>query len=687
VAVLGISREEVDLAGFAPFRLDGLTDAEAHELIAALAGPVEPEHARALVRRTLGNPMLVRLGSGKLRTAATSAGAAALISRLESEPGVAAFLVSAALSGLSEQARHITAMLAVFRHPVDLLDARLIEASEAVDGAYDVPAGIAELRRRQLIDHPASAELHPLIRDHVYAGLVGSAAARDQLHLLAARHCARGIDDPFEASWHYARAGDPVRAADMLTGQVTELVIRGCRDPAADLAAELLAADGLSSQTKRLLLVVRGDLLAHTERAGEAENAYRQALAVSAPPALGADTTWRLAQCLLQRGKVPEALDLCRRASEMLTANEVVLLAQLAAIRARAHLMLSELDQAGEIAARARAHADQVAQVAPGIAAAVQARACWVLGVVERLRGHPQEATGWLERAVSAARAARLPEMAGRALFNLGAIAFEVGDVRPAQELYAEALAELRLAGDVYGTARVLHGLGMVNNAAGAPDEAIRLLEEARAAKLRMGDVLGAASSEHSIAHSLLAKGQTAQARQSLEAILKSTSHLGERVIRAHFLDSLAMVELADGDLARATRHLTEACGVADGLDSPAIAQDIQTHKAFARLANGDLEGARGLSALEPGPHAAQAIEHQALMACIALASGDLQETMATTDRMARLAEAAGDQRYRDAARRIATLAATASGGGARDEPGTAELCARLPRLVWVADP
>src|SRR5699024_10416788 len=113
-----------------------------------------------------------------------------------------------------------------------------------------------------------------------------------------------------EASWHHARAGDPAEAADLLAARAAELTARGQSERAADLAASLL--DNSQGDTARQLLVARGDLLVHTERAAEAEVAYRNALARPAVPAVRAGVTWRLAQCLLQRGKVSEALAMCR---------------------------------------------------------------------------------------------------------------------------------------------------------------------------------------------------------------------------------------------------------------------------------------------------------------------------------------------------------------------------------------
>ena len=681
---LAVSREDLPLPGFTPFRVGGLAPAEARQLIGELAGPLmSAPLTDALIDRTGASPMLIRLALGQLRPGGP--GAAAVVGRLEAEPGVVGYLLHATLGDLSEPSRRLISLVAVFRHPVDLLDERLIDASESLGGRYDVLAGLDELRRRQLVDHPARAELHPLVRDYCYASLVGAASGRRRLHRLAALYCERVLDDPLEASWHYLRANDPAEAADLLATRAADLTASGRSGRAADLAAELLATGEVAGDAERRLLIARGDLLLHTERAGEAEDAYRDALARPAPPAVRAEAAWRLAQSLLQRGKVPEAVELCRGTAAGLTESQDVLRAQLGVVRSRGHLMLSEFDQAIAAAEEACEAAGRIAGVAPEVASAVRARGYWVLGVAARLRGRPDEATGWLCRAVTAARGAGLREVAGRALFNLGAIAHELGEIARAEQLYTEALAEAQPIGDGYGTARILHALGMARDLAGAPDEAIRLLDEAYALKLRMGDPLGAAASEHALALILLSQGRTEAARALLAAVLDAAGELGERRARAHYLDSLAMVDLADGDQRGARRHLAEAASIAAQVDNPSLSATIGVHRALALLASSDLAAARRaagacaeqVAGARTRMHASVAVEQAALDACLALAAGDRAAAAAAAAEMASRASQVGDVRYGRAAQRI--MAAVTSSAAGPPDP------AALPRLIWVA--
>ena len=51
-----------------------------------------------------------------------------VIGRLEAEPGVVSYLLQATLRDLSEPSRRLISLVAVFRHPVDLLDERIAVA-------------------------------------------------------------------------------------------------------------------------------------------------------------------------------------------------------------------------------------------------------------------------------------------------------------------------------------------------------------------------------------------------------------------------------------------------------------------------------------------------------------------------------------------------------------------------------
>ena len=684
---LAMSREELPLDGFEVLHLGGLAGGEARTLVRQVAGNILPDPlVERLIGRTAASPMLIRLALGQVR--ADDPDPAALIETLETQPRVSAYLLQTTLGGLSEPSRRLISLLAVFRHPVDLLNEQLIEASEELDGPFDVAGGLEELRRRQLVGHAARASLHPLVHDHVFAWLVGTAAGRRRLHGLAARHCEQVLNDPLEACWHFARAGDHAEAADLLVASAADLTASGRSERAADLAAELLGSGRLTEDAVRQLFIARGDLLVHTERAAEAEDAYREALRRSVPLAVRAEVAWRLAQCLLQRGQVREALALCRDAAAELGEGEDVLRAHLAAVQSAAHLMLSEFAAAVTVAQAACSIADRIEVITPGIATSVRARAYSVLGITARLRGDREEAARWLEAAVTAARASGLREAAGRALFNLGAIAHEGGKLGAAELLYVEALAEARTIADGYGAARVLHALGIIQKNRGATERALELFEESHALKQRIGDLDGTANSAHSHALVQLCLGQVAEARATISVVLVASEDLGERRSRAYFLDSAAMIALVGGDLGDAWKFIAEAVDTAVGMAEPSLLADIALHRALAGLSAGDIPAAQRdadlaaeqISRGGPGVSAGT-LGTMAVTACIALARGDAAGAAADAAKLADQAASTGFVLWERAAQRIAAAASAARAGTGQPDP------CRYPALIYVDRP
>jgi tetratricopeptide (TPR) repeat protein/transcriptional regulator with XRE-family HTH domain len=667
------SRERLALPGLAVLRLGGLEPEEARALVARLGGPLPPELVERLIARTGGSPMLLRLSLPRLRAAPDPA---ELVEHLETQPEVAAYLLDTTLGHLSEGAAGLLGLLAVCRQPVDLHDEALVDLYQASEGPCDLLDDLAELQRHQLVDHPAQAQLHPLVHDHAYARLVGDVARRRRLHRLIATWYELVREDPLEAAWHFSQAGEVAQATEVLVAQVRALVHAGQALPAADLALELLRRArraGAGPELVRQLLQARGDLLVNTVRAGDAEAAYRQALALGSSPALRAQVAWRLAENLLQRAQVSEALSLCREAGAALAPSDTLLRAQLAATECRALLMLSSYDDAVRRAEQALHLAGRLHAVAPQSVAEVRARALAVLGIVARLHRRYDAALDHLRRAIAAAREADMNELANRCLFNIGALRFEQGRMEAAQEVYTEVLAEMRAVGDSYGVARVLHALSQVHRIRGDLETTIAQLDEACAIKRQLGDAQGLAVSRNSKAMALLAVGRAEEARELAERILVETADSGEQWARSHFLDTLAMVELVAGDAGRARAALCEALAL-PALTDPQIRALIATHLALAELVEGSVEPAADLlrreAAGEHGPEVA--LDRQFLAAAVAIARGDVAAAREAARAMATLASRSGFALYAPVAARLEAAAA--------DPPPLAD----LPRLLWV---
>jgi transcriptional regulator with XRE-family HTH domain len=297
------SREDLQiLPGCPQIRLGGLDQEEGREFIANLAQlPATAEAvpwAVDLIEKTGGSPMLVQLAVGELSDEQLPP--AALIAHLESQPQIAAYLLETVRRHVSAAAWGLLSLVAVFRQPVNLYDPALIELIQEADGAPELAASLAELTRRHLIDNPARAYPHRLVRDYAYTALLTLPLHRRQLHRIAAEWSEHGLDDPIEASYHYAYAGELDDAAATLVEHAELLRERGRAFAAADMAevvqrqARRHRAGG--SDVVRRLLILRGDLLIETSRAAEAESSYRDALVLTIAPDEHAAIAGRLAQ-------------------------------------------------------------------------------------------------------------------------------------------------------------------------------------------------------------------------------------------------------------------------------------------------------------------------------------------------------------------------------------------------------
>jgi tetratricopeptide (TPR) repeat protein/transcriptional regulator with XRE-family HTH domain len=676
MTLLLTSRTPLPLPGAAAFQLDGLGHAEGLELIGGLDPQMPPGLAERLLSRTAGHPMLLRLALGQARR--PGSGREDLVEHLATNPEITAYLLQTTLDGLPPAAARLVRLLAVFRAPVDLHDEILAEESQAADGPYDLLEAIAEVRRRQLVDDPSAALLHPLVRDHVHRRLVGDLARRRRLHRAAAIWYEQARDDVLEAAWHLSQAGEYAATAEILAGRVRTLIGRGQALPAADLAAEVLARirrrPATDGDLVRRLLVLLGDLLVDTTRAQEAEAAYRDALALDAPPPVRAAVARRLAESLLQRGQVREALSLCVEAAAHLDAAETLLIADLAVTQARAHLQLSEHDEALRVARYALDLTGGLAILAPELADDVAAGAHLTIGIVLRLHQCHEEAAAHLSTAATIASRIGLHHRAGRCLFNLGALRLERGELAEASKVLDEAIEQLRVTGDSYGLARGLHSIAVIRNFQGEPEAALALFEEACALKEQVGDRQGLANSRHNRALTLRRLGRIDEALAALEAVLASPAGRDEPWARANYLDSYATTLLIAGRLDEAPELLREAVELARSTGGMYL-YSAERHLAVALLVRGEPELAERLAAQEL-PDRAGLLEAQLdarlLRIAVALYRRDPAAVREAADELAWWVEATGYFSYREVPEQLAAVVT--------EPPPLAE----LPKLLWL---
>lgn len=492
-------------------------------LVEQLGLRLEEETLNRLLEKTNFSPMLLRLAVGQLRE--TNVDTAAFIENLETQPQVASYLVHVGLNDLTPAAQWLAKLITVFRQPLDLHDENLNELVETANPSCRLEDAVRQLQRRYLIDDPRQAALHPLISGHLYAVLSTDASLRKQLHRLAAQWSERAAGEPLEAAYHWLYAGEAEQAMEIISNQSESLFNRGQAAAAIPILDDTIKQmrRGRGNPTPfRRLLTARGDLLRGTFRAAEAEASYREALSLAQDqPAVRAETVYKLAQILLQRGQSAEALSLCQSAAAGLPPADTVLLARLASIEARAHLVLSNYEEAERVADRAIALAVRFAESLPLVADEVRARAERTLGWVSYTR-NPQgtESLAHYRRALECARRAGLKMIECAVLSNIATARVERGELDQALETYREALQGYETLGDMYGKAAVLHNLAALYVNREDAETALPYLEQAGEIERRIGDREGLLSTDAARASLLLGSGKLAEARAILDAVL-----------------------------------------------------------------------------------------------------------------------------------------------------------------------
>jgi tetratricopeptide (TPR) repeat protein len=537
--------------------------------------------------------MLIRLAVGQL--AESGLDPAEFLPRLETQPRIAAYLLETLLGGLPPEAWRLLEVLALFRHPVDLYDPVLAGLLIKEETDFDLTGAIKHLVDRQLLDDPAHARLHPLVKDHLYARLSGDPQRLRRFHLMAAAWYEERPGEVLETSHHYGRGGRPAGVADVLTDQIEILYNRGEAESAAQVVDEALAQARRAPRNPDLilrLLVLRGDLLVNTLRAGESETDFREAYALALETRLApvplARLGLKLAQCLLQRGKAEEALALCQQAAGALEDGEASLLAQLAGIEGRAHLVSSNFDEAERLSRKALDLVTGFAWRMPVWADRVRAQAHSTLGIVSHIRREHADALDHLRQAVEIARSSGMRFIEYRSLSNLAGLLFETGNLEEALRSYEQAAEGLSLLGDQFALARVLHNLTSILYTREELASALVQNDRACEIKRQIGDVQGLVNSESQRVLILLTLGRFEEALNTAERIVGQAEAMADTRARGIYLDNLALALILSGNADSALTRLKEAESLHGVNEDGRLTGYIQNHLALAHLALGD---------------------------------------------------------------------------------------------------
>jgi ATP/maltotriose-dependent transcriptional regulator MalT len=691
-ALLLTSRENVPLPAVAQVPLAGLEPTEGLALIEQLVrlasahpttasrppSALSPAHIERLLAKTGGNPMLLRLAVGPLFDRPEPIDPATFIDHLETQPQVSAYLLATLQQRLTPAAWRLLSLVAVFRQPVNLYDEFFIELYQS-DGADNLAEALAELQRCHLIDYPTQANLHPLLRDYVYASLASDPTHRRRLHRLAAEWLQQGADRPVEAAYHYSRAGELELVGDALADQAEAIINRGRRLAALDVVDDTLAQArrkrGNLSDLTRQLLTIRGDLLVGTLRAAEAEADYRAALALPAPPAVQAHIAWRLAQSMAQRGQAEEAIQLCRNTTVSIAPNDTLLLARLASVECHALWTLSRFEEAAQVGERALALAGHLARLAPLLADTLRARTHYTLSLVYYYQRLYPTALDHSRYLIDAARRANLRELEYAGLGSLGILTVEhLGQVELGISYLDQATAGFEEIGYSYELGNLLEFKATAHYLFAEFDLAAAALDRAETILRQIGDLEKLAVSQGNRGLVLLAQGQVVEARALAEALLARYEGHDACLHTLYTLYLLVMAQLVEGQIAEAVSAAQQALALpAAGLD-PGVRSDIQCDLALALLLSGEMAAAQQVLA-DPSLGEAEMwseCHHGLITSIMALAQGNPVEAKAIAQKVAERANAAGFRLHSSSAARLAEAFA--------NPPPLAA----LPRLLWV---
>ncbi len=676
---LFVSRDDVPLPGLAHIQLDGLETDEADRLMQRLlssSGPANQANAQTwpdgemldrLYQWTAGSPMLLRLSIGEMLDRRLDL--STFVEQLATQPQISSYLLDTIINRLTPAARRVASLAALVRQPINLYDpaltelmrrSRLLDREQAAGG---LSSALAELQHRHVLDNPGRATLHPLVSSHLARTLASDPEEWRALHLLAARYSDRRLGNVVEAAYHYCQAAKLNEMADVLADQGLTLFNQGAGQAALEVVEEGLAQARRKRNPPvgllRRLLAIRGDLLASGLRAGEAEANYREALALSlsdgSPAPVRAQIMSRLAACLTQRSQAPEALDICRRAIDMLSPGDTLLDAQLVMVESGALAILGRLDEAESSGVRALDLSDGLMTTLPGVALGIRARSHNVLGMVSAIRQQHDDALRHWSSAVDAARQIDMVQLEYRCRGNMGNVFYEKGDLERATRYCAEAVTALQAMGDEYGAVRFMNTLANAQYIRLELDDAIRTLRQACAIKQRMGDRSGLAISLAGQAMALLAQGHPAQARSYVDDALRELQDTEALRVHGYVLMTKCDTQVATGDASGAHDTLLLAEDLTEAQADIKWSGDLQNHRALVLFAAGEIDAARLAAAEEPPPAAGIEIgmTRRLINGAIALSGGDREKAATLFNLVKTQASDAGFHLFQAAAERL----------------------------------
>ena len=279
---------------------------------------------------------------------------------------------------------------------------------------------------------------------------------------------------------------------------------------------------------------------------------------------------------------------------------------------------------------------EQAIEKAPDAPDELKARAMYALGVLAQNQGDIARAGVLFENCLAIYRRVGDSKGISTALIALGNAADRHGEYEKADGYFQEALALRREAGDRQGMSTPLLNLGNVSFRRGNFEEARRYYEESLSLKRESGDEVGMASALHNLSAVLEHLGESEEAARLEAQALEMRRKLGDKRGIGASLHSLAEIAKEAGELDRAKEMFGESMELLHGMgDLQGVAQCLL---GFAEVA---LQGEE----FELAVKLYSAFEKIRDEIGLSIAEMDQQ---VYSDELARLRDALGEHRYQE---------------------------------------
>ena len=597
-----VSREKLAISHVEFLPLSGMEEEETISLLTSMGLSLPTDVKRNLHALTQGNPMLLRLAGAKIQQNPSQA--EKFIKILSSQREITNFLMENAMEGLSDSNMNLLYLISIFREPVNLFNADLANRLHSQGVVDDLNHSISNLQKRQFLDNPSGAYLHPLLQEHLNAVIQTRRDSFYQFHLLAANHLRATTQNIVEPLFHLTQTEQVEETILYLQENLLKLDATGQGEAAADLISSMLTriknSSLLSEEQEVQLLSIRGQLLMSGRHAADAEADIRQALALAIQsniaPEARVSILLKLARFLLQRGKVPEADQLCDEVEKIPASHlNPGMMAETRAVRCTVRLMQSRFEESAELANQALKLVEPLIHREIRLVAGVRTMAYNTLGILANIQRNIPAAFSHWRNAEEAALLAGNLRTAFRIKGNIGALFFDQGEIDEARQSYEGILDAVQAIGDIFTLGKILNALGAIYHLQARTAEAIEMLDRAKQLKHLIGDVQGEATTDNQRAQVLLARGKAQDAMSIIERLLKRTEETGEMRWRASYLDTAGTILLALGEFTKSKVLLEEALALPTISNDPQLKTYLRNHLALAHLGSGEREKAESV--------------------------------------------------------------------------------------------